>query len=202
MENLEKEEKLDQKIEEIQKEKEEKEREKMEQEKQERKKKMIEERKQILKELRDDLFLGESKSVTCRVRGQEVLGIYGGNNEFIGNIFSDSSLFEMSKKEFQDKVCELLAHESEKNQFEINIDNPTKEVMTKTGIILKDKVLILKNHEKGLEINLYSNGENKSIDIEKIDDKRILLRVNERKGKIIEYIIDNGVFLPDSRVIK
>jgi len=53
-----------------------------------------------------------------------------------------------------------------------------------------------------MDLDLYDNGSNQKIEISKIDETKILLSITEKGGKVIEYVIDAGRFIPDSRRVK
>lgn len=156
-------------------------------------------REEILKDLGKNISAGEPRSEAF-IRGAEYIGIYK-DGEYIGDVVSDSNLTRMSDKEFQDKVWELLEKAESKDNFEFKIGDGVNDVMRDTGIVYNsDRTLILKDEAGNLlTIDLYNNGENAEIGLEKVDDATILLKVKEHTGKNIEYIIKNGVFLSDSR---
>ena len=60
--------------------------------------------------------------------------------------------------------------------------------------------LTLQNDQ--MDLDLYDNGSNQKIEISKIDETKILLSITEKGGKVIEYVIDAGRFIPDSRRVK
>lgn len=156
-------------------------------------------RNKILKDLGEDLSMGEPQSKSWP-RGAECIGIYK-DGKYVADVVSDSNLTGMPNREFQDKVWDLLNKTESKDNFKLNIGDGVSEVMSSTGIIYNsDRTLILKD-ESGdlLNIDLYNNGENASADIEKVDGTTLLLRIKEPTGKTIEYTIKSGVFLADSR---
>ncbi len=67
-------------------------------------------------------------------------------------------------------------------------------------MVLSGDKLTLQNDQ--MDLDLYDNGDNQKIDISKIDETKVLLKITERNGKIIEYTIEKGIFLPDSRKVK
>ncbi len=150
------------------------------------------------------------KNITMEVhlgeRAGERVSIYR-EGKYVGDIISNNNLTGFTDKEFQDKAYDLLygganSEKAEKPRIEANADEKALGVMAKTEMFLEGEKLILQRHEGGLEIDLYGQGENKSVEIETIDEKRVRLVVTEKSGKIIEYIIDDGVFLPDSRKVR
>ncbi len=176
----------------------------------EREEKEIKEKEDEKTKRRNEILAALGEGITMErhsgERSGERVSIYK-DEKYLGDIVSDDNMIRfMPDNEFQDKVYELLYEGSETKEngprIEANIDEEAAEVMTRSGITLGSEKLTLRYHEDGLDIDLYNNGENQSIDIEKIDEKRLLLRVVEKSGKIIEYIIDNGVFVPDSRIVK
>jgi hypothetical protein len=160
---------------------------------------IVSERRGILKDLGEDISLGEPQTGVTG-RAGEWIGIYRGG-QYLGDVVSDSHLTRMSKEEFQDKVWDLLNKTESKYDFKIKIGDGVNDVMRSTGVVYNsDRTLILKDEGGGLlDIDLYNNGENVGADIERVDDTSLLLRIKEPSGKIIEYTIRGGVFLADSR---
>jgi|GEM_PF-6938048 len=168
-------------------------------------------RNQFLQDLGEGLSIGEPQLPRLTVRGAEYVGIYK-DGKYIGTINSEGGINGIfTDKDFQDKAYELIAKSSgkksenrEKSRVEININSGVKEVMGDNGIVLVGDKMILQNATRG-ELNLidlFNDGENDSIDLEKIDNDKVILRVHETGGKVIEYTIDRGHFRPESRKVK
>jgi hypothetical protein len=166
-------------------------------------------RNKFLQDLRNGLTMGEPQAYKgLTIRGAEYIGIYK-DGKYLGDIVSDDNLTGMTDKEFQDKAYELVAkglgkktdeYGREKPRVEVNVDVATKKIMNQMNMILSGDNLTLQNDE--MDIDLYNNGENDKIDILKIDEEKILLRITEKNGKIIEYTVDRGFFQPESRRVK
>jgi len=167
-------------------------------------------RDEFLQDLGGGITMGEAQTnKKMSIRGAEYVGIYK-DGKYVGDIVSDGNLTGITDKEFQDKAYALVAksmgkptgeeRKEDKPRVEINVDDETRKLMGKMWITLHGEKLNLQYGQ--MEIDLYDNGDNQSIDLQKIDENRLLLRVTEKSGKIIEYTIEKGMFLPDSRKVK
>lgn len=169
-----------------------------------------ERRNQFLQDLGEDMSIGEPHLPKLTVRGAEYVGIYRGG-KYVGTINSEGGINGiLTDKDFQDQAYDLVAksmgketsteRKEDKPRVKINIGSGVRELMAKNWITLDRDKLNLQYGQ--MELDLYDNGENEGIDLEKIDEEKILLRVTEKSGKIIEYTIDRGMFQPDSRRVK
>ena len=149
-------------------------------------------REKILKDLGDNLtaeYHGE--------RSGERAVIYR-DGQYVGEVVADNNLGGLTDEELQDKVYDLLYSKTDLEKMQIGADKDAEEVMANYNVILEGGKLILPDGS----IDLYNNGENESVRLEKVDDEKIRLVLTEVNGKIIEYIIDRGVFLFDSRRVR
>ncbi len=161
-------------------------------------------------EMLRDLGEGITMEAHPGERSGERFSIYK-DGKHIGDIIADNNLGFMSDREFQDKASRLVMKSSgeyerkeEKPRVEININSDAKKLMNKMNMVLSGDQLTLQNAPQG-ELNLldlYGDGDNQKIDLIKIDDARVLLRVTEKTGRIVEYTINGGVFDAGSRKVK
>lgn len=170
-------------------------------------------RNMFLQDLGEGITTGESRSKKGEAVGTERLGIYK-DGEYIGDIASDANMTGFTDREFQDKVYNLVAksigrktgseRKAEKPRVDINIDADVRKLMNQMDMVMTGDKITLQRALRGElnELDLYSNGENKKIDLIKIDETKILLRITEKTGKVIEYTLDAGHFIPDSRRVK
>jgi len=167
-------------------------------------------RNEFLQDLGDGITTGEPQTnKKASIMGAEYIGVYK-DGKYLGDIVSDSNLTGITDREFQDKTYELAAkslgkktdteRKENKPRVEINMDSDARKIMNQMNMVLSGDKLTLQNDQ--MDLDLYDNGENESIDISKIDETKVLLRITEKSGKVIEYTIDRGVFKPDSRKVK
>lgn len=102
--------------------------------------------------------------------------------------------------DFESRRVKLGGEDIEKEdkpKVEINMGSGVREMMARMWITLHDEKLNLQYGQ--MEIDLAHNGENEKVDLEKIDNDNILLRITEKGGRAIEYTINKGTFDADSR---
>ena len=161
----------------------------------------LDRRNQFLSGLDVGLSVGKPVEVGVTVRGQEVLGIYK-DGKHIGNIFGDSNLEYISDKELEDKVFRLVREGSESADFKLNADSLAESAMANTSVILDRDSRFLRMGRNGTKCDLYNKGENKEVNLRGIDQTSFVLEIVEStSGKVITYIVKNGVFLTDSRKV-
>ncbi|OGZ84304.1 MAG: hypothetical protein A2599_02015 [Candidatus Staskawiczbacteria bacterium RIFOXYD1_FULL_39_28] len=166
-------------------------------------------RNMFLQDLGDGITTGEPQSnKKSSIRGAEYVGLYK-DGQYIGDIVSEGNLTGITDREFQDKAYELVAkslgkkvgaEREKKPRVDINIDADARKLMDQMNMVLSGDKLTLQNDQ--MDLDLYDNGSNQKIEISKIDETKILLSITEKGGKVIEYVIDAGRFIPDSRRVK
>lgn len=155
--------------------------------------------------------LGEGLSVKVHLgeRAGERASIYK-DGKHIGDIIAKDNLSPkgFTTKEFQDKAYGLLYGNQNPEQaeedplVEVGREGLTKKEMESNGMVISGNILNLIGDKDYPEIDLYSKGENARVDFKKIDSRKTLLLVTEKSGRTVEYTIDGGVFLPDSRKVR
>ena len=167
-------------------------------------------RNEILQDLGDGIHVGDPKAFNGSHQ-EEARGIYDKDGQFIGNILVADRYADVPKNELQDKAWELVAKslgrdtrpEIRRDAPEVNIDSEAKKIMDEKEVSLSGDTLYLFGGEKPEPIPLFGEGENQKIEIVKgKNELQLIVRVTERRGKVIEYNINNGVFDSESRKVK
>ncbi len=98
-----------------------------------------------------------------------------------------------------DKFKEAVERAIGSSRVKIQMLPDVVEIMKTTQISMRpDKIILTKDPEYN-EIDLYAYGENERIIFYPEKPSSIRMVITEKHGKVIEYIIDSGVFKPESR---
>lgn len=140
----------------------------------------------------------------ARARGlMESIGIYK-DGKHLADVYSQG--FKFGKNEFISEVSRVLnipipqskERKEKTSSFRVDVSPEAEDMFEDNEMKIAGNTLLLSKGEYR-EIDLYNNGENTRVILEKVGIDNILLTVVETDGKIIEYQIRNGELNLSSR---